>query len=90
MSNKLQKKLREIAKREQERERIREQEEQAEIDAENGEDVKIISTNSKQYKALIARLEKHDNPCTDAVRMALLYLESGGKVGIDQFEKYIC
>ena len=50
----------------------------------------VIDTDSVQYKTLVKRLEKFDNPMTDAVRMALLYLEDKGKsVDIKQFEEYI-
>lgn len=49
----------------------------------------IINQNGKQYKALLKRLADIDNEKTDAVRMALYYLESKGKFSIDKLEKYL-
>jgi hypothetical protein len=48
-----------------------------------------INCNSRQYKALTNLLEKNDTAMSDAIRMALHYLESEGSVGIDKLKKFI-
>jgi hypothetical protein len=48
-----------------------------------------IDVSTKQYKALVSRLQKYDNPKTDAIRMALHYLEEKGNMKIDALEKFI-
>lgn len=70
--------------------RIREESKRVEAERQKklmGEVASDIIVTSRQYKTLITRLESFDNEKTDAIRMALLYLE--GEMTIDRLDKFI-